>query len=254
MVKKLLKYFLPERLLPGTVARELVESLQNKRQVDGGIFSGMQYVNESVCSSNTPKLLGCYEAELHPVFKHLLNTPFEIVIDVGAAEGYYAVGCALRWPRAKIVAFETTETGRNLLYEVACANQVESRIEIRGHCELSDLKVVAERHINGLLIMDIEGGESSILDIEQIPELIKFHIIVEIHDFIDPTIGDLIRKRFSNTHSIEEIWTRPRSVADFDTPSSRVMRFYTLRNLRLYANEYRPGPMRWFYLTPKPRS
>jgi len=67
----------------------------------------MRSVTSSVCSTNIPKLLGCYEAELHPVFAKWQAVPFRQVVNVGAAEGYYAVGCARLWPEAQVIAFET---------------------------------------------------------------------------------------------------------------------------------------------------
>src|SRR5947209_10340484 len=41
-----------------------------------------------------PKLLGCYEAELHPAVNEALGKDYAAVINVGCAEGYYAIGFA----------------------------------------------------------------------------------------------------------------------------------------------------------------
>lgn len=62
-----------------------------------GPFAGLRYPShDAVGSSLWPKLLGSYEAELAPTFEALCATPYRTVVDVGAAEGYYAVGLGLR--------------------------------------------------------------------------------------------------------------------------------------------------------------
>src|SRR4051812_19305855 len=60
-----------------------------------GPFAGMQYVTESYGSQLVPKLLGSYENELHDLVEQIVAQRPKIVIDIGAAEGYYAVGLAL---------------------------------------------------------------------------------------------------------------------------------------------------------------
>ena len=59
--------------------------------------------------------MGVYESELAPFFLKWSAIPFQHIIDVGAAEGYYAVGCAMLWPQATVTAFESSEEGRRLL-------------------------------------------------------------------------------------------------------------------------------------------
>jgi hypothetical protein len=58
----------------------------------------MAYIPQAVGSALIPKLLGCYEAELHGVIACALNTTYDTIIDIGCAEGYYAVGLALHFP------------------------------------------------------------------------------------------------------------------------------------------------------------
>jgi hypothetical protein len=211
----------------------------------------MRYTSGSICSANSPKLLGVYEIELKPIFDSLWPLAFPQIVIVGAAEGYYAVGCALRWPSARVVAFESSAEGRELLGQVVDLNGVKDRIEIRGHCSAESLRETLAASGTGLLIMDVEGGETDLLDQTLLGALSAYHLIVEVHDFVDPGIADCLRKRFQPSHQIQEIWTRPRKLSDFEIPSSPPLRWYMLRGLRASSKEYRPGQMRWFYLAPR---
>ena len=67
--------------------------------VQGGPFAGMTYVRGVSCANTISRLLGSYEAELHPVVEQVISRSYPTVIDVGCAEGYYAIGLARRSPQ-----------------------------------------------------------------------------------------------------------------------------------------------------------
>jgi len=212
----------------------------------------MRYTSGSICSANSPKLLGVYEIELKPVFDSLWDISFPQIIVVGAAEGYYAVGTALKWPSTRVIAFESSPEGRELLNQVVELNGLKERVEIRGYCSMEALRDTLATSSTGLLIMDVEGGENELLDRSLLASLAGYHIIVEVHDFVDTAIAGRLRERFQPSHEIQEIWSRPRRLSDFATPAFLPLRWYMLRGLRASSKEYRPGPMRWFYLSPGP--
>ena len=94
----------------------------------------------AVGSAYIPKLLGIYERELHPIVERACTLGFRQIVDIGAAEGYYAVGMALRNPSTRVVAFEADEHGRTLLRRMAGTNGVTGQVEIAGRCEQADLR------------------------------------------------------------------------------------------------------------------
>ena len=210
----------------------------------------MRFLSKSICSANGPKWLGTYEIELNDVWREFRGRNFDRIIDVGAAEGYYAVGCALTWPRAKTIAFETEETGRILIAELAAMNQVQDRLEIRGFCDPAALCELVSGASSPLIIMDVEGCEASLLSPQTAPSLAQAHIVVEIHDFIDREIGRRIWACFSASHTIEEIHTRQRVASDFVWPKSEMYKRYLLKALQAHADEWRPEAMRWFVMRP----
>ena len=88
---------------------ELVLQLSElqKLEVLNGPFKGMKYPEFlSLGSTLIPKLIGSYEAELHPIIDEIIACGYEEIWDVGCAEGYYAVGLALMSPTSKIRAYD----------------------------------------------------------------------------------------------------------------------------------------------------
>src|SRR5271170_2035809 len=67
-----------------------------KGVVAAGLFQGLRLLPDVSwgVGDNAAKLVGLYEAELHPALHDLALTPPPVVINVGCAEGYYAVGLA----------------------------------------------------------------------------------------------------------------------------------------------------------------
>lgn len=70
-----------------------------------GPFAGMKYINKAHGSSLTPKIIGTYERELHPFIYEIADKQYDCIVDVGSAEGYYAVGLAYLYHKKRTVAF-----------------------------------------------------------------------------------------------------------------------------------------------------
>jgi hypothetical protein len=194
-------------------------------EVSGGPFRGLRYPDSRPLSL-IPKLLGIYERELHGAIEEAIRAQPELIVNVGAADGYYAVGLARRCPAARVIAFEADDTQRELCRRTAAANGVA--VEIRGTAGPDDLRDLPART---LVVMDCEGCERALLQ----PQTLRAaRAIVELHDFLDPHIGDTIAQRFAGTHVVELVPTGPQ-------PPHR----------ELALSEYRPGPMRWAVMTPR---
>ena len=100
--------------------QKLWDELGRELTVRSGPFTGMKYPKaEAAGSAFIPKLLGSYERELHPMIERLIAKGYDDVIDVGCAEGYYATGMALRLPGARVHAYDTSETARDLCSAMA---------------------------------------------------------------------------------------------------------------------------------------
>lgn len=186
--------------------------------VIAGPFKGMKYVETSIGSRFYPKLLGTYELELQMLIEKFCSENFDLIIDIGAAEGYYAVGMAMRCTQSEIFAAESEESGRKLLAQLAEKNGVSERVHIFGECDSEMLGDLLSKSAGGqsqLVIMDVEGAELNLLDPGQIPLLKNCSILVEVHDG-DNTgpIGDTLVSRFDMTHSITRRWFKNRTIRD----------------------------------------
>ena len=232
------------------IAQNFIKKISASKKVNQGVFQGMLLDGRSVGSVSLAKYFGTYELELEPVFRDWSRTAFQTVVDVGAAEGYYAVGCALLWKSTNVIAFETEQEGRTLILGNAIMNHVDNRISIRGKCDPDDLNAALTGDRPQLVIMDVEGYEDELLNPLRVAALKTAHIMVEIHDFIDSDIAAKIAARFVGSHSIVEIWSRDRTPRDFAGFSNSVFRWFLWPYLKQFADEGRPGPMRWLVMSP----
>lgn len=212
-------------------------------RIVGGPFKGLRYIARSAGSQYGPKILGTYELELWPVIDEVIRRGYNLVIDVGAAEGYYAVGLAHRLPSARVIAFEAEPRARRLLRRLADLNGI-TRLQIEGFCTPDALGRAIPDAERPLIICDIEGAEDDVLRPDAVPALRRADVLVELHEFLRPGISAEIYRRFHPSHRIRFIPSEPRTSADWpdgiDIPVH-------LRQ-RLLA-EIRPGPMTWFWMT-----
>ena len=210
----------------------------------------MRHIGTAEGSVYLPKMLGIYERELTPKVEAICAQKPGLIVDVGAAEGYYAVGLAMRNPQAQVIAFEMEERGRLLLAEMARLNEVASRVEVRGKCEPHDLQAALAGVGHPVVVCDVEGYEERLLDPVAVPELRGASILVELHDFIVPDIAQKLETRFAPTHDVQLILEEPRSPADFPwcTLVTRLLpRFF----LQRAVSELRPCLMSWLWMVPR---
>ncbi len=249
MIPTIVRRLFPECLRPIGYLSHLVRD-RTKSHVQKGPFEGMHYISRSVGSAYVPKLLGIYERELNYCIEEICNKQPTKIVDIGAAEGYYAVGLARRNPQAKVIGFEMEDRGQRALHEMAILNGVEERLEVRGKCEPNDLTLALGDVAHPIVICDVEGYENKLLDPVNVPALKRASILVELHDFIVPQVTELLKGRFQATHDIEHIWQEPRSRDEF--PFST---FYTYCLPSSYldwtVSEWRPVRMAWLWMQPK---
>lgn len=175
-----------------------------------GPFKGMRYVSGAVGSAYYPKLIGCYEKELHPLLASISWDQFDLAVDIGAAEGYYAVGMAAFFGLSRVIAFEQNPQGRALLAELAQRNGVSDRLEIRARADADSLRDSLLGSKCPFILCDVEGFEETLLDPVAVDDLVRAAMLVEIHEDYVPGVGDVLKSRFSSTHNITAIPPSPR--------------------------------------------
>lgn len=170
------------------------------RKVNEGPFQGMVYGDKAAGSAYTPKILGTYELELRPWVDEVIRADYTTIIDLGCAEGYYAIGLAMRCPNATIYAFDGDPDARAACQEMAKLNGVDKRVHIGGFCDVDTMKALPLE--KAMLICDVEGHELDLLSPELIPVLKTIDIIVEFHELLRPGSTATIIERFKPTHDI----------------------------------------------------
>ncbi len=213
-------------------------------EVHGGPFAGLKFVRNSTEGCNAPKLLGSYERELHPAIARIAAAPYDLMIDIGCAEGYYAVGLARLMPGLRVLACDTDAKAQAACRRMAEENGVAGRVSVQGQFAGADFAAHAGKRV--LVFCDIEGAEKDLLDPTAYPALKRMDVLVECHDCFTPGLSVEIARRFEPTHTVERI---DRGGAAADLPQS----FADWNDLdRLLATwEWRTGPTPWLFMRVK---
>lgn len=227
---------------------QLLPSLfaQLQATVQTGPFSGLKLLPE-VCwgdGDTASKLLGCYEDELHSYIRRMVVEEPDLVVNLGSAEGYYAVGMALRSSKSRVVAADTDSRARDITARTADLNGVA--VETVPAVDAAGLQALIESARKPFLIVDIEGAENSVLDPVLAPDLARCRILVESHDCFDAGITERLLERFELTHHTSTITARGKNPWQFRC----LEKMWDLEKLIL-VNECRPETARWIWMEPK---
>ena len=227
------------RLVENTIA------LRAGRTIKHGPFQGMDYGVPASEGGGAPRLLGVYETTLAPIIDDIIASDPELVIDVGSAEGYYAIGLARRLHHATVWARDASAIARRKCRRLAQLNGVEDRIEIGGQMTHADFDICL-RH-RSVVICDIEGGEADLLQPQLAKGLYGADILVECHPDSVKDIIATLRARFEATHNITQLGR------DLDTAGLPKWMDGSNDLDRLLALwEWRSGPTPWLWMTVKP--
>lgn len=213
-------------------------------RIFGGPFAGMEYLTKATEGALMPRLLGTYESELHPHLTAFAAEGLDCVVDVGCAEGYYAVGLARLMPDTQVFAHDISEVARGYCAELAARNAVSDRVIIGGEFKPEDFERFAGRRV--LVMLDAEGAEVDILQPERSPALAGMNLIVETHDVFRKGALATMMERFSPTHDIVRVDQQPKA---FEMPAW--MRDMTHLDQLLAVWEWRLRPTPWLIMRPK---
>jgi ribosomal protein L11 methylase PrmA len=177
----------------------------------------MFYLDETVWGPITPKWAGAYELELEDIIDDIAHRGYGRIVNIGCAEGYYAVGLALLDHKPEVFAFDLDPIARRQVRRLARLNGVSARVRVFGKCTHFKLNEL----ITGktLVICDIEGHELFLLDPAKVPRLKDADLLIEVHEESASagiqSVEERFARRFAGSHTIErrvshdrEIWIR----------------------------------------------
>jgi hypothetical protein len=211
-----------------------------------GVFKGMIFPPSPCGGTWMPKLLGTYEMELQPALQSLFGRQFDLLIDIGCSDGYYAVGLLRMMQFQRVVLYDSDAFALAQLKRNLSINKLTAPVSFKGTCSVPELKTDLDACGNALVICDCEGAEMSLLDPSVCPELLRATILVEVHDFpAGGPIGLEIRRRFTLSHRIESYLSKDRAVSDCRVPVP-----LTADEIRNALDEGRGAQMEWLLMTP----
>ena len=231
-----------------SVVRKKFRALFPELIVRHGPFKGMKYPRlASIGSTLYPKLLGSYEKELDEVLSFLTEQPYEAIVDIGCAEGYYAVGLGRACPSARVFAFDTNEEALDACQQLADLNGVT--IQKGGFCDENTL-LELDLGKKALIFSDCESYELELFS-EKVGEGLKAHdILIELHDFMRLGIRPQLLKILEKTHHCELIQSVDdiQKAYEYEFPELEGM---SLKERREILHEGRPQIMWWLFAKAK---
>lgn len=225
-----------------------------KKTVMYGNFKGMKFANESIwgASDSANMLLGLYEREISDLLVALADSEKRnLLIDCGAADGYFAIGALVSGKFNSVWAFEQSEQQRSNLKKNAEVNNLQSQLEILGSAGedfLDNLERDERFQIEtSIFLFDIEGGEYKILNKRNLLRMKKSVLIIELHDFTDHQKLERISllSRVKESHNGFLITTGAR-----DLSVIHELDYLSDSNRWLMCSEGRPRAMDWLVLFP----
>jgi hypothetical protein len=213
-----------------------------------GLFAGMR-LSEKIAWGNgdfVTKLLGCYEQEIAPAIREAVARHPDVIINVGCAEGYYAVGLARLVPDVPVFAFDIYEPALGICRETAELNGVAHRITLGGRCSAEKIESLVRAAERPFLVLDCEGAELELLLGCPVEALSRASLLVECHDFDNRAITPSLSQRFRASHAISRIEQGPRDPNQYPE-----LRGWHEHWRWLVMSESRPETMHWLFMTPR---
>ncbi len=219
---------------------------QNGTVVMEGPLKGLDFIRQSAEGCHVAKLLGCYEQPLQPHIEDAIRGAYPVILNIGCAEGYYAVGMARRMSASRVLAFDTNPEAQRACADLAERNGVADRVTVGALFKPEDFANYSGQR--ALVLCDIEGGERDLLDPAKSPALATMDLIVESHECLIPGITQTLIERFRASHDVLQV--------EDDGQRSLVAAPQWFRNFahldQLLATwEWRSGPTPWLVMKAK---
>ena len=194
------------------------------------------------------KYLGQYEPHILEklISNSKNNTHF---IDIGAADGYYAIGLLFSNLFKTATCFEVSKNGRSVISENAHINFVQKRLTILGK---ADQDLISQEIMNfpqSVILCDIEGAEFDLFSEDLLKTCKSCVVIIELHD-------EFTKGKSNRRENLIKLASKFFKVNLIKRSNPKINNFEEIKDwsddLRLLAfSENRPIRMDWLLLTPK---
>ena len=215
--------------------------------VQEGPFKGMIISEDQFWGpgDKASKILGLYEKEIQDLINQIQEkNNFPTFIDIGGADGFFAVGSVKNNLFKNCEVFEISKRGRLAIEKSAIKNNVNDQISIKGEANEKILSSI-ENINNSVILCDIEGSEYDLFSENLIKNMHPSNVIIEIHKNPDISLNEF-EDKFKNLFSINKITQEPRSLKGFGE-----LKNFNDNNRALLASEGRSCIQEWWHLSPK---
>ena len=219
----------------------------NDFTVKNGLFKNLK-INKDISwgkADIASKVYGLYENNIQKVLEEIKKP---ILIDIGAADGFFAIGCIYSGISKHCYAFEQSNLGRSALSKTAELNKVSENITIKGGVNSQNFLSLLPQDIDfskAIVLCDIEGEEYSFFTDNILKKLEKSHIIIEIHNTHNKNNEIKLMKRIKSKFNVTII-------TGSENDYSRLPEIQLLNDIdrNLIACEGRSYIGKWWYLKP----
>ncbi len=218
-----------------------------------GPFKGLELAPQAHWGSGvySHQLLGIFEKE---VLDSLCDTPagHDTFIEIGAQDGYYAIGAVRAGMFETAHCFEILEAGRQLIAENARRNGVTDRLHIHGEADASLAHKLAGHGVdlsNCVILCDIEGAEFDVFSPAMFETMRGAVILIELHPFAvadGQAKVDTLKQAAAAHFTITQLTTGARDLSGFSE-----LDCYSDTDRWLLCSEGRPERMHWLRLDPR---
>lgn len=217
--------------------------MNSEAVVKRGPFKGLKLATDGAWNDGDilAKIIGSYEKELYLYVEKIAENKPSALLNIGASDGFYALGMKQLIPEAAVFAFDIDVASRDVLEAYSETNDLPVGI-------LTDFSF---ENMEGFgtydslaFIVDCEGCEIGIVSIPQ-EILVRSTFLVELHEKLVPGITKQLLNFLSQTHDVTLIEEAPRDTHDFP----EISQMSAIERLILVC-EFREGPMNWLYAQP----
>ena len=225
--------------------------LEHGHKVAYGTFKGMKLSKNTYWSKNDiiTHILGVYEKH---VLKKIIefskkgNYPF---IDIGAADGYFAIGMAFSETFKKIYAFEIDEEGRRSLNRNIENNLCKDKVVVDIEANFETLKEIVDKNKSAVILIDIEGSEFDLLDDNLLQLLSNCYIVCELHPTLSANGFEKQNMLINNAKAFFDVSMIQRE--SYSPNKFSELNEFTDEERLIAFGEGRENNMNWLILEPK---
>lgn len=221
-------------------------------QVQAGEFKGLRLNSNPSwgIADQATKLLGLYEQEVINEIYEKSNLRKKHFIDLGAADGYYAIGALLNGRFEQADCFEIEPSGQDCIRKNAEINNILKRLKIYGEANENFFQQLdAQIDWNNVFILcDVEGAEFEIFSESTLESIKGSTILIEIHNWIENFLPkyEALLMRAAKNYKINTL-----SRVTLQLPDFQELHSWPDDNRALILSEGRPNVMRFLKLTSK---